>query len=387
MTSRDDRILMIAAAKLRSEGWQQVSIAEYLDSNQARISRMLKKAIEEGILIPWPSLVEVNIKSDEWEEVERSFFVDKKLIEQIGLWLPEKLHLDVRVLPQAGDEFCSAAADRVLGLLKRSRRLGVMWGRTIREVINGIEKRHTDFQSVQSRSFECIPLCGDPVQLMNQGIQEYSASRLAGRLEQILVGSEHPQGSDHPQLPSLTGVPAYIPQRYLAKNGTNTTLQSFIQSIPGYRKIFGAGKRNVGKPLVDSVDTILTGVGIIVFDQDSREYETAAFLRERIAQEDISKEELSKLVYGDIGGLLIERRDLTEDKMERVKGLNAGWTGIKSTHLQRIARQAASNGPAGVIVVASGAAKAPMIKEIITRGYVNELIIDQSLCDELRQLS
>ena len=65
--------------------------------------------------------------------------------------------------------------------------------------------------------------------------------------------------------------------------------------------------------------------------------------------------------------------------------MNDGWVGFMTQHLDRITQNASEEGPPGVIVVAYGAHKKDMILEVVRLGYVNHLIVDRSLADELKE--
>src|SRR5581483_261529 len=108
--------------------------------------------------------------------------------------------------------------------------------------------------------------------------------------------------------------------------------------------------------------------------------------RERIAQEPISKEEMQKLILGDVGGLLFAKPHLDAAARRKVDELNQGWIGMTFKHLQRIAKAASARHAPGVIFVAFGREKAEMMVEIVRRGYANQLVIDFTLLEGLKQI-
>jgi hypothetical protein len=67
-----------------------------------------------------------------------------------------------------------------------------------------------------------------------------------------------------------------------------------------------------------------------------------------------------------------------------VKSLNQGWTGIKGTHLESVARNATAGGSPGIILLAAGPAKADMVRELVRLGLVNEILVDLSLGKALK---
>jgi len=116
---------------------------------------------------------------------------------------------------------------------------------------------------------------------------------------------------------------------------------------------------------------------------------TGDFIAERLVQEKeiIRKEELAQLIYGDVGGVLLEQPGLCPDDQAMVDRLNAGWTGMKAKDLRRIAQAAGRNGSGGVILVASSAAKADVLFAAIRRGLVNQLVVDEPLMARLVDLA
>lgn len=378
--SKERRLKALAAARFRSEGHTQNEIALRLDTSQPEVSRLLDDATAYGFFNPHPTLQRKSIKDDEWDEVDQIYFIDRDLVNQLRARTPRGLHFDARVFPSDG-EFAYRAAGRVAQLLQRARRVGVMWGRTLLRVMDEIASRWALPKGAKPPLIDCLPLCGDPVYLMNQRDMEKSASHLAATLEVALTGARNPA------LPCLIGVPAYIASPILHQGETrHSDLWAFIRRIPGYEAIFTKGGPS-GKAWVEGIDTILTGVGIIGTEKEQSWDEIGDFIQERLAQEGLPKTTLKDLIYGDIGGLLLERKGLKTEDQKLVERLNQGWTGIKEAHLQAVARKATPQGLPGIILVAIGAAKAEMIDEILRRGFVNELLIDEDLALALKALN
>jgi DNA-binding transcriptional regulator LsrR (DeoR family) len=364
---------MIAAAYLRGQGHSQVRIASQLRLPQPEVSRLLKVAIRERLLNPRPSFDAKQVAESDWAEVERDYFSDESLVERLRK-RASKVHVSLRIFHGGYDEFAHAAAGRVLDLVQNSRMVGIMWGRTIANAIAGIDAICRDSPHPHLRHINCIPLCGDPVHLMNQREMEYSASQLAASLQQIIAGRRSEK------LPCLNGVPAYVSAKIMGG-----TFLEFLHSIPGYNQIFRPADDD--PPLVDRVDTVLTGVGITALRGRREPYETAAFIRERVAQENISLDDLNELVLGDIGGILIERPDLSVTEQQRVVRLNSGWIGIKKQHLQRISRDAGPDAAPGIVVIAYGPSKAELCAELVRQRLVNELIVDKTLATRLNEVA
>jgi DNA-binding transcriptional regulator LsrR (DeoR family) len=375
---KNRRLLAIAAARLYSEGKLQTEIAPLIKVSQPDVSRLLREAQNKlGILRVRPSLIKENISPSDWRTVEYEFFSDKELTEKLNTWVPAGTKCNVRVLGTSEDDFFTGAARKLLELLAKSKAAGVLWGRTIRQIVDRLPSL-IPAETVNA-TIECVPLCGDPIYVMNQDDENFSASHLAAELERLLTGATRRT------LPSMSGVPAYLPRSVLNPKvkRKSTILEDFIYKVPGYQKIF---RDPGGSPFIDRVDTLLTGVGICLKAAGSDERECGAFLRERMTQEDLKPAELSELVVGDIGGILVQRTGISAAKKKIVAELNAGWLGVNEGQMRRIARRSARSGSAGVIAVARGSLKGEIISQCIKEGLVNELIIDFPLAMELKNL-
>jgi DNA-binding transcriptional regulator LsrR (DeoR family) len=161
------------------------------------------------------------------------------------------------------------------------------------------------------------------------------------------------------------------------------TLWRFIRLVAGYGEVFGEDKRKAGArpaPLVNRLDAILTSVGVV------HARRRGIFLNERVDLGDISEQDLTGLVVGDIGGIIIPRRDLTPLQARRIRMMNDRWTGIKQQHLEQCAQDSLRSGKPGVILLASTKSRAEMVQRCVELGLANELIIDQELADELKGL-
>jgi DNA-binding transcriptional regulator LsrR (DeoR family) len=124
--------------------------------------------------------------------------------------------------------------------------------------------------------------------------------------------------------------------------------------------------------LVGLLDSLFTSVGFAERPLGHRN-------KSLLAAGDITADELRALVVGDIGGVLIERPGLDKNGRKQVAELNAMWTGITLKDIIRIAKAGQASDRPGVIIVSIGLEKAEILAEIIRRGLVNELIIDEDL--------
>src|SRR5207248_2498335 len=121
----------------------------------------------------------------------------------------------------------------------------------------------------------------------------------------------------------------------------------------------------------------LTSIG--VSDKDHR----GIFLDERVVIGDVSEDELNTLVVGDLGGVMLPRRDLKGPQRKRIRQMMEGWTGVQMDDLRRCAFAARKNDRPGVVVIACGKIRAAAVRRAVELGLVNELILDAELAGEL----
>jgi DNA-binding transcriptional regulator LsrR (DeoR family) len=262
------------------------------------------------------------------------------------------------------DQFCDAASRHLANLLESDQMtIGTMYGKTVSQLIDGIGRYRA--ATGDRGGIRVIPLAGDPLYLLNQQTQEVSASHLAAKLERILVGASR-------DLPSLTGVPAYVSWDFVSDPKKHVVINEFLKRIPGYAQIFCGID---GPPYIEQLDTVISGVGIIT----SSEKSTAAFIRERELQDKEKFSSRKHLVLGDIAGVLLPKPELSDADKAKLDDLNQGWKGVQLNHLRNVARRARPGGPTGVIVAAFSKEKAPIVREAVIRGLVNNLVVDDSL--------
>jgi DNA-binding transcriptional regulator LsrR (DeoR family) len=370
-------ILALAAARLSSEGKKQQEIAQHLGVSQPDVSRLLRHAEKEGWLRLKPLFIASAASQDLVRQADEKFFSFAALKEKMDDWASGKVRCNVRVIHTSDRvQFGRAAADRVAELIVPDPMVevvGVLWGRTIDEVVKGMEAR-SEKPPREKGPVNFVPLCGEPLYLENLQNLNHSASALAARLEVAF------NGKSTKDAPSLAGVPAYLSTKFAGQK--SETIREFISDIPGYGMIFGRGNRHARRPecLINRLDAVITGVGTV--DAEAREY-IGTFIQERMAQEKLDAKTLAEWVYGDIGGILIPRPQLRGFARKRVEQLNQGLTGIEYDDFKAVASR--SEKP-GVIVIASSPAKAEMIREIIKQGLVNQLIIDRASADGLLRL-
>lgn len=398
---KDKRFRTIAAAFLAEQGKSQTEIVVELNRigipvSQPEVSRMLVQGVKDRIYTPNPRVLrdaegKEGVNDTEWSVILNWFYRDEALEAKLKQWSPEvvpipyvvkapelKTGLSKEEQRHALDaHFYPVAATYVRELLIQSQTIGVLWGRTISNLIEALRA----IVLPSERDVKVVPLCGEPLYLSNERQVHYSASLLAQQLRKILTKS---QKSD---TPSLIGVPCYV-RSDLFTDKFNT----FLQNIPGYAAIFGPkvpGKRHP-KALINAVDTMITSMGIFL----PNDQYNVSFLHERVQLESkkpqprliASVKDLDELVLGDIGGFLIGRPHLTREQREKVDKLNyPGWTGVQAFDLKAICQRGLAGDGSGVVVIAFQEEKWQILRHVIKVGqYVNRMIISEALAKRLK---
>ena len=401
VNDEERRLIKIAAAWLSSLGYTQTQIATHLVRAQSLISSVLEEAEQDGLHVKHPQFIPeaIDLTDEDFEKAKNLCIADENLEQQLKRLQERPVEFRLAVFPSGIEAFANASAQYVVELLTQSNCIGVMYGRTLERLVKAINVTARARRKQFSKHM-CVPLSGSPNYLLNLQEDIYTSSRLAMDLQQALTGRV---SND---LPSLSGVQAYIPRKY-ALNGNShaggthcgqSQVAEFVYSMPGCRQIFGCNGHTDAEPYITRTDTVLTALGIIApKDASGAPNATGAFIRERIAAEqsdDVNAERLRELIYGDIGGCLLPRRDLEKNGRDAklVKDLNCGWTGFRQEHLERIAARARKDGPPGVIVTTLAdqtssallAERTAMTKEVIRLGLVNHLICSRDIADCLR---
>ncbi len=371
--SRVNESLVVAAAVLASAGHMQNAIGSALRIPQPKVSRLLKIAQERGWLEPRPPELKLGEIPEALYATAQRYFSPPELSRTIQDHAPDGHRCNICVLHPERELFWLAAAGKVADILRRAQVVGVTWGHTIKCIADQLVLTRPD-TSVSTPSF--IPLCGEPVFVINKGDPHISSSLLAAQLNRLSSETTDAKAS-----PSLAGVPAYISSRF--STGRSGRVLDFVREVPGYRQIFG-DPIQPGLGRAEDMDTVLTSIGSVGSWEPGAARETGSFLEERVHQEeDLTEEHLGRLAFGDLGGILIPRPDLRDADRREVERLNKGWVGLTIDHLRSCASKADSGKAPGVIVVAYGAAKAEMVSEVIKLGLGSEFIVDEGLAEKL----
>jgi DNA-binding transcriptional regulator LsrR (DeoR family) len=397
----DYALRSLAVADLTTKGQPQQAISKRLGISQPQVSRLLEHAREMGWIETTPRLDESRIEPHLLERMRQEYLEHKGVAQAVRRWIPEGVRCEVRVAEGVEDVFCGIAAKWIAEMLQASELIGVMFGRTVNKIVEGIGEHRKG--APPAPHVRVIPTCPEPHYLLNRKRSaRYSSTLLADDLHRHLTGKAPWEGtSPDEDTPSLQGVPAYVGSGLTAAE--RRAIRKYIDGLPGHKLIFGetvekaagkaagksAGKGNgkagkAGKPpLLGKLDTILTSVGIVDPDSSRR----GIFLEERLAQEpDLTPEQLNRWVFGDISGILLRRPGIDPQGRERVNELNAGWLGATFEHYRACVRRATESGRPGVILVAAGGEKAEMVCAAVQCGLANTLIINHELADSLQAL-
>jgi DNA-binding transcriptional regulator LsrR (DeoR family) len=364
-----------AAYLLCERGLTQQQIAGFLKISQSMVSRLLARAEDAGWLERKYRFIQTGLSDARLSELRR-IAEPRGLVELVaGLTSDNGVRVRAPHVVESGSGgttpraverrlkiFGRAAASVLMELLPRSKVLGVTWGSTISHVVDNLPSGPA--LPAIGHAIRFVPVSGEP---LDQASNRDTSSHLVERLHRQLRPGDPPP-------PSLTGVPALIPRRF--RGADERAIRRFVAHASSYREVFGQRS-----PLINKLDSLLTSVGVaerpmgFIFDELLEAGSTPG--------RRLTKEALARLVAGDIGGVLIPRRDLNAAGRREVSALSAMWTGMQRAHLERVAKHAARRNHPGVIVVSMGADRAGVIAEALRCGLVNELIIDRDLADAL----
>jgi DNA-binding transcriptional regulator LsrR (DeoR family) len=246
------------------------------------------------------------------------------------------------------------------------RRVGVLWGKTVKAFVDHVEALEPAARGAGPR-VEVVPLAGQPYYHEEEANPvELAATHLAARLAAALNGA----GGRQIDLP----IPACIPVDFAEPE--RETLWRFFRSLPSYRRVFGASER--GEGLADDLDAIVTSCGSASLDYAD------PWLEARASAEGVSRERWQELVVGDMGGLVFGAGRGDDGKAE---AMNRRWLGAQKRHFAKCARAAARSAGSrpGVVLIAHGRSKAPVVLRAIREQLVNTLVIDDDCASALEK--
>jgi DNA-binding transcriptional regulator LsrR (DeoR family) len=396
---REDPLIGAKVAFLRSEGISQVDIATRLSLTPSAVSRLLSPGGDAHKFLIWERpKFQWDLVSDDADAVralqgenELSIELTQRLIAISNV----RLKVSV-ILTHAEDnsklheqKFYARSAELVWRLLGRDRTniVGVTWGKSLDLLLAEAQKLRLA-RPLNSESAEVIPLVGESLGAAFPTSR--SSSALAQRFAAALINQDEVQGRDGGtgkkiKIHSLTMCPVFLPVSF--KKQEVAVVKELLAFVPSYREIFGDDDGDLGRhglirpPLAERVDVILTSISKhgLPFGMG----DDSSFVKK------IGLHILNDVLVGDIGGLPLFRPSAEPAKRRKANDFyETHWLGLKQKHVYETARRARANidGPAGVIVVASGAERAIPIHEAVKNELINELIIDHDAANSLRML-
>ena len=259
--------------------------------------------------------------------------------------------------------FSKNAAAYVKSLIVRAPICGIGFGNTLFHLVEALRTFSGGQWGKQRPTF--VPLSGDA---WGNRPTRLSSSTLVWRLSKL---ASLPADA---WTPSLGMIPAVIP--FSLKEERERGVRLLMELVKDYTKIFGRDG------LAEQCDMILTSVGPADSPHgvDSKNFANA---------DGPGKEDLQRILVGDMAGVCYAKPDLTKTDVEIVKELNRRWTGVQEPALRKCAERAFRRdpgvGPPGLVVVAIGPRKAAMVIEAVRMG-LNQLIIDQDLQREIERM-
>ncbi len=254
--------------------------------------------------------------------------------------------------PAILDRFGHNAAWLIHEFLEDSKRVAVCWGSTVANIVNGLHSLRIGRDPNRKR-IAVTPTAGQPLgqKFRDSGTD---STTLARRVSAYFNGP-----SDN-QVPSLDNVPPVIPRKF----ADAASVREFVHDIDSHGKIFGDGPHDKNA-LLTKVDTIIASCGSF--------HNWKTFVAEWINGDD--GVDVTRIALGDIGGALILNPDLPPHEFEAAAKL---WTGVTVEHFKLVAAR-----EPGVILCAVHRSKARIVLELVRRGLVTVLVVDNDLADAI----
>ena len=174
-TAVSSKVLAVVVAKKRSDGLTQQQVVEWFENehnitiSQPEISRLEKDAVEGGFLRRDPTFLPGKVPVGFLPKA-RALYAHEPMTKAVDEWVGagRKVNIEVEETDDQ-DEFARRAAGWLVNLIQRHpniRGLGVLWSRTLNNVVKEIAKAYEGHPPCPPEDFpnlRCVPLCGDPV--------------------------------------------------------------------------------------------------------------------------------------------------------------------------------------------------------------------------------
>lgn len=389
MRRKAEELEALAAAYLYGQQQTQEAIGRSLGLSQSVVSRLLSRASRDGYLETTTRFMEERVGEEEMKRVRARVRPARlqEMLSNLSQKASKQAGPTVHVYPSTSrntseaawrhrlDEFGAACARDLLGVLGTASVIGVSWGDTVASAIAAMKKIAPGVRGAQTHPRTIVPLVGEPLGL---NIKR-SSSELAARLDEALNADSD---AGERRTLSLRPVPALIPANM--NEAETRAIRKLIGHITAYREIFGrdgqdSNLAHESAPLIDRVDAVLTSTSTrerpLGFEDDSV-----------IRAAGVDREKLNDLVVGDFCGALIPRPRLDAQALGEVDSIVRRWTGVTIKQLRECVVRAQRTEAPGILVVAIGASKAPVVHAAVRSGLVQHLFTDQELADRLEQI-
>ena len=350
----------------------QADIAELLGVSAATVNRGVKTAIKEDLLV-WRQEVTEKI-SDEARLRANSRRKITPLKEALGglergRGQPCLQELHVFESGEASQDhdvpirhFARQAAAYLSKQFIRNevKHIGISWGVALLSVMDVL--RATLVNSPREIDpVNCIPIAGSPPEV--EQYNKTSSANLAGALSRLLNGSARESSS--------FSVGGWIPAEF--SDPDRAVIRKFCFTSPSYENAFG------DRGIIHKLDCVLTSVGA------TKDFERP-WLKAAAQASTVSLSEFRDLSVGNIAGCFLPVPGLDARGRKVLDSVNERWLGIQFQHLQNCAAEALRKRSPGVVVLAIGEGKAPVVLEAIKHKLVNIVCCDMRLMKRLEQL-
>ncbi|MHC4953594.1 MAG: hypothetical protein ACYTGZ_06870 [Planctomycetota bacterium] len=365
------RPLIEKVAVLRGRGMKQNDIADHLGLTQPKVSFLIKEAEKLGILGP----PHCSLPKAKQKQISHAIFASElitALREELAPGIanlqglegfysgPSRKRESTRKFAERLEVFARQAAPSIEELIEGSNTTAVTWGWMLRNIVDELH-RQIHKPPRKRRPIRFIPACCDAPYIAE--FTDRSSSRLVAELNETFNG----EVSSHY---AVLGVTAIIPLAFMGDEFS--IVQRFIEQTPRYGRVF-----DKKKGLSREADTILTSVGAADRKLDPWLKAVSEAIRGKRG------ERFERIVLGNIGGVFLNRPDISDADRALVEKVNRHWTGIPMEQYQDCANRASESRGAGVVVVAVGRDKAPVVREALRRGLISHLLIDHQLAAAL----
>lgn len=351
----------------------QAEIADLWHVAPATVHRAVRKAMRDGLIVRRLEVTEkvsdeARLRANNRRKITPLKEALRDLEQGNGRRCLQELHVfDSGELSQDVDEPVRRFAHPTAAYLSRQlikgevKHIGISWGVALLSLVDALRGTLLNHPR-EADPVICIPIAGAPPEV--EHYNKTSSANLAGALSRILNGSAKAAFS--------FSVGGWIPAEFSDRD--RSVIKKFCFTSPSYKDAF---KDTVA--IVHKLDCVLTSVGATK-DFESRWLQAAA------QASMLSVNEFRELSVGNIAGCFLPVPGLDARGHKVLDSVNDRWLGIQLSHLQNCAAAALRNKAPGVVVIAIGEGKAPVVLEAIKHKLVNIVCCDMRLMKRLEEL-